>query len=226
MLIAIEDLLSSADLLQITAQLQDARWLDGKDTATGPAKAVKHNLQLDSYSPALAEIRSLIVQRLSTSMLFQSAALPRHIFPPLVNCHRDGGEYGLHTDSAILTLPDHTPVRSDLSATIFLTPAEDYDGGELVIESTYGAQSIKLGAGDMVLYPSSSLHCVNPVTRGSRIAACFWVQSLLANPQQREQLFELDQSIQSLTVERGTQCPQVQRLTAVYHNLVRMWATP
>lgn len=226
MLLAIENLLSDDDLHHITTQLEGAHWRDGKDTASGPAQGVKHNLQLDTRSNAITRIRSLVLQRLQTSMLFQSAALPRLIFPPLVNCHRDGGEYGLHTDSAIMTLPDQTPMRSDLSATVFLTPAQDYDGGELVIESTYGAQSIKLDAGDMVLYPSSSLHCVQPVDRGSRIAACFWVQSLLANPQQREQLFELDQSIQCLTIERGAQCPQVQRLSAVYHNLVRMWAAP
>ena len=226
MLLAIENLLSVDDLNQIATHLNRAHWRDGKDTATGPAQIVKNNLQLDSRSIAITEIRRLVLQRLQTSMQFQSAALPRHIFPPLVNCHRDGGKYGLHTDSAIMTLPDQTPMRSDLSATVFLTPAQDYDGGELVIESTYGAQSIKLEAGDMVLYPSSSLHCVQPVDRGSRIAACFWVQSLLANPQQREQLFELDQSIQSLTIERGAQCPQVQRLSAVYHNLVRMWVAP
>jgi PKHD-type hydroxylase len=226
MLLIIENLLSDADLRQLDSLLNEAHWRDGKETATGPAQNAKKNLQLDWRSTAITEIRSLLLQRLQASPLFQSAALPRHIFPPLVNCYRDGGEYGLHTDSAIMTLPDQTPIRSDLSATVFLTSPQDYEGGELVIESTFGAQSIKLEAGDMVLYPSSSLHCVNPVVSGSRIAACFWVQSLLASPQQREQLFELDQSIQNLTSERGVQCPQVRRLSAVYHNLVRMWATP
>jgi len=226
MLLAVDSLLNQGDLRQIAERLQGAEWLDGRHTATGPAQLVKHNLQLDSHSPALALIRELVMQRLQTSMLFQSAALPRHIFPPLVNCYRDGGEYGLHTDCAIMTLPGQVPMRGDLSATVFLTPARDYDGGELVIESAYGAQSVKLEAGDMVLYPSDSLHCVRPVRRGSRIAACFWVQSLVASTQQREQLFELDQSIQALTAERGGDCPQVQRLTAVYHNLVRMWAVP
>ncbi|MCB1705041.1 MAG: Fe2+-dependent dioxygenase [Halioglobus sp.] len=226
MLITIERVLSDSDLLHIATHLEGARWRDGRETAAGPAQQVKHNLQLDPDSTAMAAIRSVVLRRLQASVLFQSAALPRHIFPPLVNCHRDGGEYGLHTDSAVMTLGDGTPMRSDLSATVFLTAPQDYSGGDLVIESSFGAQSIKLEAGDMVLYPSSSLHCVNPVVSGSRIAACFWVQSLLADAQQREQLFELDQAIQSLTQERGLQCPQVQRLTAVYHNLVRMWAAP
>lgn len=226
MLLAVDKLLNDDDLRRIAGQLQATHWRDGRDTAAGPAQQVKNNLQLDTQSEALAVIRELVLQRLQSSMEFQSAALPRHIFPPLVNWYRDGGEYGLHTDSAILTLPNRVPMRSDLSATVFLSPAQDYDGGELVIESTYGAQTIKLEAGDMILYPSDSLHCVRPVSRGSRYAACFWVQSLIENTQQRAQLFELDRSIQVLTVERGAQCPQVQDLTAVYHNLVRMWAQP
>jgi PKHD-type hydroxylase len=226
MLLAVDKLLNEDDLHRIAGHLRDADWRDGRDTAAGPAQQVKHNLQLDAQSDALAVIRDLVLQKLQSSMEFQSAALPRHIFPPLVNCYRNGGEYGLHTDSAILTLPGRIPMRSDLSATVFLSPAQDYDGGELVIESTYGAQAVKLEAGDMILYPSDSLHCVRPVSRGNRYAACFWVQSLIENTQQRAQLFELDRSIQVLTAERGAQCPQVQDLTAVYHNLVRMWAKP
>lgn len=226
MLLAVDNLLSDDDLARISRQLRGANWRDGRDTAAGPAQQVKHNLQLDAACDALAAVRELVLQKLQFCMEFQSAALPRHIFPPLVNCYRDGGEYGLHTDSAILTLPNRQPMRSDLSATVFLSAAQDYDGGELVIESTYGAQTVKLEAGDMILYPSDSLHCVRPVTRGRRVAACLWVQSLVANTQQRAQLFELDRSIQVLTAERGARCPQVQDLTAVYHNLVRMWATP
>jgi len=166
----------------------------------------------------------MILSRLSECPEFISAALPKRIYPSKFNCYRNGGHYGLHVDSSIMTLPDGESLRTDISATLFLCDPDDYDGGELVVESQYGIQEVKLSAGDMILYPSTSLHEVRPVTRGERVCAFFWVQSMVRESQHRELLFDLDQSIQQLTKERGTDCPEVRRLTGIYHNLIRSWA--
>ena len=224
MLLPIENLLSANDVASSRKQLSTGNWLDGKLTAGGQAVRVKSNLQLDDNSACASGLRQLILSRLSACPEFISAALPKRIYPSKFNCYRNGGHYGLHVDSGIMTLPDGESLRTDISATLFLCEPEDYDGGELVIESQYGVQEVKLSAGDMILYPSTSLHEVRPVTRGERVCAFFWVQSMVRESQHRELLFDLDQSIQQLTKERGADCPEVRRLTGIYHNLIRGWA--
>ena len=167
----------------------------------------------------------VITQAVKQHPLFVSATLPHTVFPPRFNCYQDGGHYGLHIDGSVMTLPDGRLMRSDVSATLFLSDADEYEGGELSIETQFGAQEVKLNAGDIIVYPSSSLHEVKPVTQGKRIASFFWVQSMVADPTQREQLFELDQSIQILTAQRGRDDNEVRRLSGLYHNLLRGWAS-
>lgn len=224
MLLPIETLFNASEVAQISTLLDSAEWVDGSQSAGGIAQTVKNNLQLNDQTAQAAELRGILLERLSRDALFISAALPTKIFPPKFNCYRDGGYYGSHVDSAIFTLANGEQLRSDLSATLFLSPPDSYEGGELCIETQYGAQEIKLNAGDLILYPSTSLHQVKAVTRGARVAAFFWVQSMVRSAFQREQLFELDQSVQQLTVERGAEDAEVRRLSAVYHNLLRHWA--
>jgi PKHD-type hydroxylase len=166
-----------------------------------------------------------ILRKLAANTAFISAALPERIYPPKFNRYQDGGAYGAHVDSAVMQVPGtQISVRSDLSATLFLAEPDEYDGGELEIESAFGIQAVKLEAGDMVLYPSSSLHRVTPVTRGARIASFFWIQSLVSDEAARTLLFDLDQAIQGLTVSAGRDHPDLLKLTGVYHNLLRRWA--
>ena len=166
-----------------------------------------------------------MLQALNANPMFVSAALPHTIFPPLFNRYEGGGEFGVHVDNAIRQRGrDGVRIRSDLSATLFLSEPEDYDGGELLIEEMYGAQSVKLPAGDLVLYPSKSLHRVTPVTRGARVACFFWLQSLIRDDADRETLFRLDVAIQRVSAEKGPKDQAVLELTAVYHNLMRRWA--
>ncbi|MFV8781389.1 Fe2+-dependent dioxygenase [Microbulbifer sp. SA54] len=225
MLTVIENLFTAEEAAQLRAQLVEQPWLDGIATAGGQAASVKANLQMDDRNPVAQQLRQQVLERLGRNPLFVSAALPQKIYPPKFNCYRDGGHYGLHVDSAIMQLPNGESLRTDLSITLFLSEPETYDGGELMIETRYGAQAVKLNAGSAVLYPSSSLHQVTPTTGGERICSFFWIQSLVADDHQREQLFELDQCIQALTMDRGHQDPQVKSLTGIYHNLLRGWAT-
>lgn len=224
MLIQIPDMLSREAALALRAQIHDADWVDGNATS-GPGSAKKKfNRQLPEESPAAQAAQQVVAQALGTNELFLSAALPHTIFPPLFNRYGQGETFGTHVDNAVrIHGASGTRIRTDLSATLFLTDPEDYDGGELQIEGPFGHVSYKLPAGHMVLYPSSSLHKVTPVTRGERISCFFWMQSLVASAEARSMLFELDQSIQALTVRHGSTDEEVLRLTNVYHNLMRRW---
>ena len=225
MLLPIENIIRRDDALALRQALEQAPWIEGIRTAGGIAANVKANLQLDETSALAQQLAQAVLGAVRQHPLFISATLPQKIFPPRFNCYQDSGHYGLHIDSAIMTLPDGQAMRTDISATLFLSDADEYDGGELTIETQYGAQEVKLNAGDLILYPSTSLHEVKPVIRGKRLAAFFWIQSMVANAIQREQLFELDQSIQVLTQDRGSADNEVRRLSGLYHNLLRGWAS-
>ncbi len=224
MLIPIESVLDKTTAARWLAQLQSADWVDGRNTAGSLAINVKNNLQLDDKHSLSHQLRQEILERLGRNPEFISAALPHRIYPPRFNCYQGSGAYGLHIDGSIMYLPDNTPMRTDLSATLFLSEPDTYEGGELVIETAFGAQSVKLNAGDMVLYPATSLHQVMPVTKGMRIASFFWIESMVRDTQAREMLFDLDQTVQALTQERGAKDAQVSSLNGLYHNLLRRWA--
>ncbi len=225
MLITIDHVLSADEVRQFRAHLDQADWHDGARTAGTLARAVKSNLQLDDQSELAVGLGNHIVRSLGNHPTFIAAALPREIYPPKFNRYQDGGGYGLHIDSAVMPLPGtRKNVRTDLAATLFLSDPDEYDGGELEIETAFGAQCVKLDAGAMVLYPASSLHRVTPVTRGARVAAFFWIESLVAGDAERAMLFDLDQTIQALTPVLGTTDDKLLRLTGVYHNLLRRFA--
>jgi PKHD-type hydroxylase len=225
MLTIIENVLTQDEVASFRAALAGADWQDGAATAGSRAIAVKQNLQLAEQSPLAVELGNRILRKLGNHPLFISAALPEKIYPPKFNLYQDGGQYGVHVDAALMRVKDaKITIRTDLSATLFLADPDDYDGGELTIEGPFGAQAVKLPAGDLVLYPSTSLHCVTPVTRGQRTAAFFWLQSAVADDAARTMLFDLDQSIQSLAVGRPKDDPDIDRLSLVYHNLLRRWA--
>lgn len=225
MLLSIPDILSRNDVALFLEALDNAEWIDGKKTAGAQSGAVKRNRQLPESSPVAKQLGDRILDALAQNPTFISAALPLRIFPPLFNKYEGGGAFDAHVDNAIRGVPG-TPVRlrTDLSATLFLTEPDSYDGGELIIETGFGVQEVKLPAGSMVLYPSTSLHKVEPVTRGARIASFFWMQSMIRLADDRAMLFDLDQTIQSLAAEKGLNDPAVLNLSAVYHNLVRRLA--
>lgn len=224
MLLHIPSLFEPAAIVQIREALTQAEWLDGKVTAGHQSALAKHNLQLPEDDPLARQIGEAMLQRLWQNPLFMSAALPHKVFPPLFNRYSPGNGFGYHIDNAIRQVR-HSPerVRTDLSATLFFSEPTDYDGGELVIQDTYGTQRVKLAAGDMVLYPASSLHKVEAVTRGTRLASFFWIQSLVREDSQRALLFEMDQAIQQLTLDTPEH-PALISLTGTYHNLLRRWA--
>lgn len=224
MLLPIENVLEKDEIAACRQLLAQGPWQEGMNSAGGQAAQVKSNQQLDDRSSTAARLRELVLTRLSTDPLFVSAALPAQVFPPKFNRYCEGGHYGLHVDSAIMSLVGGGQLRTDISCTLFLCDADSYIGGELCIESQFGVQEVKLNAGDMILYPSNSLHEVKPVTDGERVAAFFWVQSMVRHGFRREQLFELDQAIQRLTIDRGAGDAEVRRLSSVYHNLLREWA--
>ncbi|WP_374413444.1 Fe2+-dependent dioxygenase [Novosphingobium colocasiae] len=225
MLIVIENLLTRNDVDAFRERLGQAEWVDGAQSAGSRSVAVKQNLQVERNCPIGVELGNTILRRLGDSPTFASAALAEKIWPPVFNLYQDGGHYGTHVDSALMRWPEaNLTLRSDMSATIFLSDPDEYEGGELLVEGQYGAQAVKLAAGDMVLYPSSSLHQVTPVTSGQRICAILWLQSAVADNTRREMLFELDQSIQALSFGRTVDDPDIDRLIHVYHNLVRHWA--
>lgn len=224
MLLHIPDVLNREQVKAARERLFAAEWIDGKITAGKQSAKTKDNLQLPEDSPLARELGDAIVSALSRHPLFMSAALPLKVFPPLFNCYTGGQSFGFHVDNAIRDLRGTgIRVRTDLSATLFFTEPNEYDGGELVVEDTYGSHSVKLPAGDMILYPSTSLHKVTPVTRGARICSFFWMQSLVRDDGERTLLFELDQNIQRLSVE-NPEHPSVVSLTGVYHNLLRRWS--
>ena len=224
MIARIPGLLDAPGLGAIEALLREASWEDGRVTAGFQSAQVKENLQLAQGSEPARRAGELILRALERHPDFISAALPRHVYPPLFNRYERGMSFGAHVDNAVRQIPGtHHRLRVDVSATLFLSSAEDYDGGELIIEDTFGAHSVKLAAGDMVVYPASSLHRVQPVTRGVRVAAFFWVQSMVRDDGARRLLFEMDTAIRELTAS-AAEGGAVLRLTACYHNLLRRWA--
>ncbi len=225
MLITIENVLSKDEVRQFRGWMAQASWQDGAVTGGTLARHVKQNLQLpDNVEPALS-LGQHVLRALSAQPLFISAALPRKIFPPKFNCYQDGGTYGTHVDNAVMQLPGNQgSVRSDLSATLFLSEPHEYEGGVLEVESEFGVQSVKLAAGDMVLYPSSSLHRVTPVTAGARLASFFWIESMVADEGERSLLFDLDRAVQNLSLSLPPDHHELVRLTGIYHNLLRRWA--
>ncbi|MES2833374.1 MAG: Fe2+-dependent dioxygenase [Pseudomonadota bacterium] len=225
MLLQIPEVFTKAEVAALRARLDAGPWADGNVTSGHQSATAKRNLQLPEDSAEAVEVGGLILQALNANPMFVSAALPHTIFPPLFNRYEGGGEFGLHVDNAIRQRGrDGIRIRSDLSATLFLSEPDDYDGGELIIETLYGQQSVKLPAGDMVLYPSKSLHRVTPVTRGRRVSSFMWLQSLIRDDADREQLFRLDIAIQRVATEKGPKDTAVIELTGVYHNLLRRWA--
>lgn len=224
MILSIPGLLSPDDLRECRRILTEAAWEDGRATAGHLAVKVKDNLQLPLDSPAAKQLGTLILTRLGQCPLFIAAALPLRVLPPRFNRYEGGGTYGNHVDNALFRLPgEDVYVRTDISCTIFLNEPEEYDGGELVIEDSYGDHRVKLRAGDMVVYPGTSHHRVTPVTKGARLASFFWTQSLVPSEIGRRTLFELDSAIQKLTADHPDH-PSVAELTGVYHNLLRQWS--
>ena len=225
MMLHIPSVLSQQQLAHCRQALAAAAWVDGNVTAGAQSAQVKQNRQLPENSAEAAQLGDLILDALTRAPLFLSAALPLKTYPPLFNRYEAGETFGLHVDNAIRAVPG-TPhrVRTDLSATLFLAEPAEYDGGELIVEDTYGSHSVKLPAGDMVLYPASSLHRVCPVTRGVRLASFFWIQSMVRDDAARQILFELDGTIQQLAQAHGLGDAAVVRLTGIYHNLLRRWA--
>jgi PKHD-type hydroxylase len=224
MLLQIPDILTTELVAQFREKLARAEWVDGRITAGHQSARAKDNLQLSEDHPVARELGEQIIIALQNSPLFMSAALPLKVFPPLFNCYRSGQSFGTHVDNAIRQLAGTTyRVRTDLSATLFLSQPDEYDGGELAVEDTYGLHNVKLQAGHMILYPASSLHHVSPVTRGERIASFFWVQSMVRDGGERALLFDLDMAIQRLTQENPDH-PSALELTCVYHNILRRWA--
>lgn len=224
MLIQIADVFTPAEAAEIRVRLEAAQWVDGKVTAGLQSAQVKENRQLSEQHPLARELGDLILQRLGSNNLFMSAALPRKIFPPLFNRYEGGEAFGYHVDNAIRAVPGTVKrVRTDLSATLFFSEPDSYDGGELIIDDTYGPRAVKLPAGHMVLYPGTSLHKVTPVTRGTRISSFFWMQSLVREDSQRSLLLEMDVAIQRLNQDAAGH-PSIIQLTGIYHNLLRKWA--
>jgi PKHD-type hydroxylase len=224
MLVPIPDVLTAEQVAECRQILEQAEWIDGRVTAGHQSARTKDNLQLPEDHPAARQIGDMILAALERNPLFMAAALPLKVFPPLFNRYQGGHSFGTHIDNAVRQVTG-TPhrVRTDISATLFFTQPEEYDGGELLVEDTYGVHSIKLPAGHLILYPSSSLHQVRPVTRGARIASFFWVQSMVRDDGQRMLLFDLDMSIQQISRELPDH-PSALQLTGIYHNLLRRWA--
>jgi PKHD-type hydroxylase len=224
MLLQIPDVLTAAEIAQCRRVLEAAEWIDGRVTAGHQSARAKDNMQLPENSAAAQEMGALIVAALERNALFMSAALPSQVFPPLFNRYQGGQSFGDHVDNAIRQVTG-TPyrIRTDISATLFFNSPEEYDGGELLVEDTYGVHQVKLPAGHLILYPSTSLHRVSPVTRGARLASFFWVQSMVRDDGQRTLLFDLDMAIQRIAHD-APEHPSAVQLTAVYHNLLRRWA--
>lgn len=223
MLTVVPGVLDPAGVSRVRAIVDAAQWVDGSVTAGRQATMAKHNRQLPEDSPAAGQAGGLILDALGRNGLFIAAALPAKVLPPMFNRYEGGGQFGAHIDNAVRIRGD-LRLRADLSATLFLDDPQAYDGGELVIDGAFGAQGLKLPAGHMVLYPASSLHHVEPVTRGTRTASFFWIESMVRDGEARRALFEMDQSIQSLGGRVGQGDPAVVQLTGVYHNLLRRWA--
>jgi PKHD-type hydroxylase len=224
MMIQVPNVLTQQEVLDFRKQLDATNWVDGKITAGFQSAQVKQNMQLPETSPVAVELGQRILQALGNSPLFFAAALPAKIFPPLFNRYDGGHSFGNHVDNSIRRIAaTGEQIRTDLSCTLFLSSPEEYDGGELIVDDTYGAHSVKLPAGHMVLYPSTSLHRVEPITRGSRVSSFFWLQSMIRSDAHRSLLLSLDMAIQNVGRDLANH-PSLVDLTAVYHNLLREWA--
>ena len=227
MLICVPGILSKDDVAEFRHIMDSSDWEDGRTTAGAQSAMVKRNEQLPPDSEVARKLGHRIISAMTANPRFLAAAIPQHIFPPLFNRYAadSGHHFGIHVDNAVrgdkLT---GLRIRTDLSVTLFLSEPEEYDGGELVIEDLYGSHEVKLPAGDLVLYPASSLHMVTPVTRGVRIASFFWLQSMIRDPLARSMIFDLDTTIQDLSRRMGRDDPEMVRLTGLYHNLIRYWA--
>jgi PKHD-type hydroxylase len=224
MLLAVPDVLTKAQVAEARTLLDAADWVDGRVTAGHQSARAKDNQQLAEGSDAARRLGDLVVGALQQSPLFVSAALPLRVFPPLFNRYSGGQSFGTHVDNAVRQVPG-TPhrLRTDLSATLFFSEPGEYDGGELVVEDTYGVHSVKLPAGHLILYPATSLHHVRPVTRGARLASFFWIQSMVKDDGERTLLFDLDNAVRRLSTDHPDH-PSALQFTGVYHNLLRRWA--
>lgn len=225
MLICVPGVLSKEEVADFRRLMDAAEWEDGRSTAGSQSAMVKRNEQLPPDGQLARHLGERVLKALARNPLFVSAAIPLRIFPPLFNRYGGGHHFGIHVDNAVrgdnLT---GTRIRTDLSVTLFLAESEEYDGGELVVEDYYGSHQVKLPAGDLVLYPATSLHMVTPVTRGLRVASFFWLQSMIRDSQARTMIFDLDTAIQGISARLGRDDPETVRLTGIYHNLIRHWA--
>lgn len=225
MMLRVPDVLTRQEVAALRTMIDDAPWVDGNATSGAQSALAKHNRQLPEASDIARKAGDLVLASLEKSALFVSAALPLKVYPPLFNRYGEGDAFGAHVDNAIrIRRGGDFRIRTDLSATLFLSEPEDYDGGELHVEDTYGVHAVKLAAGDMILYPASSHHSVTPITRGMRVASFFWIQSMIRDDARRALLFEIDTTIQSLSTRLGASADEVRSLTGAYHNLLRMWA--
>jgi len=225
MLLHLASVLTKDQVIQARHRIDAAQWVDGNVTSGAQSAHAKRNAQLPENTPEARAVGQTILDALGRNAQFMSAALPMKVFPPLFNRYEGGQQFGSHIDNAVRQLKGTDfRLRTDLSATLFLTEPEDYDGGELSVEDTFGTQRVKLPAGDMVLYPASSLHHVTPVTRGARVSAFFWIQSMVRTDADRTTLYQLDQAVQQIGAEKGPNDPLTIQLTGVYHNLIRKWA--
>ena len=225
MLICIPDILSKTDVAEFRAVMDATGWEDGRSTAGAQSAEVKKNEQLPPNGEISRRLGERVVRALTGNPLFVSAAIPRHIFPPLFNRYGVGQHFGVHVDNAVRG--DHLTgarIRTDLSVTLFLSEPDEYDGGELIVEDHYGSHEVKLPAGQLVLYPATSLHTVAPVTRGARVASFFWLQSMIRDAHARSMIFDLDTAIQGLVARLDRNDPEVVKLSGLYHNLIRYWA--
>jgi PKHD-type hydroxylase len=224
MMLVVPQVLTPAQVARCREVMEKAAWIDGRVTAGHQSAKVKNNLQLPESAPEARELGDMVMEALGRNPLFFSAVLPKQVFPPLFNRYDAGMTFGAHVDNAIREYLN-TPlrIRTDVSSTLFLSSPEDYDGGELVVADIYGTHHVKLPAGDMIVYPGTSLHHVTPITRGSRIASFFWTQSLVRDDAKRGLLFDLDTSIRQLSADHSGH-QSIVSLTAIYHNLLRQWA--
>lgn len=224
MLLSIPGVLSKDAVASLRKDIDAAEWIDGNATSGQQSALAKRNLQLPEDSLAAKKAGATILDALERAPMFVAGALPLKVFPPLFNRYGEGHGFGMHVDNALRVRRDGAfRIRSDLSATLFLTEPEDYDGGELMVEDSYGVHAVKLAAGDLVLYPASSLHRVEPITRGARVSSFFWIQSMVREDAKRTLLFDMDMAIQALARDLGQGHPQIVSLTGVYHNMLRMW---
>lgn len=224
MLVTIPDVLTADEVAHIRGVLESTSWVDGRATAGDQAAKVKNNLQVPPDAPASQELGQIILRALGRNPTFTTATLPLRVLPPMFNRYDVGMTFGAHVDGSVRALPSGQRLRTDISSTLFLTPPEDYDGGELVVHDTYGTHTVKLPAGHLVVYPATSMHSVTPVTRGSRWSSFFWTQSMVKDDWQRHMLYDLDMSIMSVRSRLPDDDPAVVGLMAHYHNLIRLWS--